>query len=104
MSLTTRCTPMASTSTTATCAPSRATRSAPARPMPEAEAVTIPILPASRMLSSLPDGGPRAPILYRGRGDRFVGVDDGGPEHADRAQRQRHAQPHAHEHGPRGGA
>ncbi len=45
----TRSTPAASTSTTATCAPSRAKRTAPARPMPEAAAVTIPILPASRI-------------------------------------------------------
>ncbi len=49
ISLTTRWTPAASTSTTATWAPSAAKRSAPARPMPEAAAVTIPIFPASRM-------------------------------------------------------
>src|SRR5262249_27410211 len=45
----TRFTPAASTSTTATCAPSRAKRNAPARPMPEAAAVTIPIFPARRI-------------------------------------------------------
>src|SRR5262245_12080424 len=49
ISFTTRSTPAASTSTTATCAPSRAKRRAPARPMPEAAAVTIPIFPAKRM-------------------------------------------------------
>ncbi len=49
ISLTTPWTPAASTSTTATWAPSAAKRSAPARPMPEAAAVTIPIFPASRM-------------------------------------------------------
>ena len=49
ISPTTRCTPAASTSTTATCAPSRAKRRAPARPMPEAAAVTIPIFPARRI-------------------------------------------------------
>src|SRR5271157_684506 len=38
-------------STTPTAAPSRTKRSAPARPIPEAAAVTIPILPSSRMVS-----------------------------------------------------
>ena len=37
--------------TTAPAAPSRAKRSAPARPMPDAAAVTIPIFPASRIVS-----------------------------------------------------
>src|SRR5947207_5988482 len=50
----TRWTPAASTSTPATCAPSRAKRTAPARPMPEAAAVTIPIFPARRMGSRVP--------------------------------------------------
>src|SRR6516164_3532057 len=36
-------------STTPTAAPSRAKRIAPARPIPEAAAVTMPILPSSRM-------------------------------------------------------
>src|SRR5262245_29616425 len=49
ISFTTRSTPAASMSITATCAPSRAKRRAPARPMPEAAAVTIPIFPARRM-------------------------------------------------------
>ena len=40
-----------STSTTATLAPSRAKRIAPARPMPEPAAVTMPILPSSRIVS-----------------------------------------------------
>src|SRR6185437_15377361 len=37
-------------STTPTAAPSRAKRSAPARPIAEAAAVTMPILPSSRMV------------------------------------------------------
>src|SRR6266446_3523695 len=40
-------------STTPTAAPSRAKRSAPARPIPEAAAVTMPILLSSRMVRSL---------------------------------------------------
>src|SRR5262249_41522017 len=57
ISPTTRFTPAPSTSTTATCAPSRAKRSAPARPMPEAAAVTIPIFPAIRIGSPPPENG-----------------------------------------------
>src|SRR5215470_12603374 len=49
ISFTTRCTPAASTSTTATCAPSFANLRAPARPIPEAAAVTIPIFPLRRI-------------------------------------------------------
>src|SRR5215831_1324649 len=40
-------------STTPTAAPSRAKRSAPALPIPEAAAVTMPILPSSRMVALL---------------------------------------------------
>ena len=50
ISRTTLSTPAASTSTTATCAPSRAKRTAPARPMPDAAAVTIPIFPLRRIV------------------------------------------------------
>src|SRR5262245_23258936 len=49
ISFTTAATLAASTSTTPTLAPSRAKRTAPARPMPEPAAVTIPILSFSRM-------------------------------------------------------
>jgi hypothetical protein len=49
---TTASTPAASRSTTATDAPSLAKRNAPARPMPDAAAVTMPILFARRMVSS----------------------------------------------------
>src|SRR5258705_13814868 len=52
-------------STTPTAAPSRAKRSAPARPIPEAAAVTMPILLSSRMVSpfsSLVVGGCRAAL------------------------------------------
>ena len=61
ISPTTRWTPGASTSTTATCAPSRAKRKAPARPIPEAAAVTIPIFPARRI--DHPPGGNLGRIL-----------------------------------------
>src|SRR5262249_7199704 len=47
-------------STTPTAAPSRAKRSAPARPIPEAAAETMPILPSSRMVSS-PSFAPSVP-------------------------------------------
>src|SRR5262249_56366391 len=63
ISFATRCTPAASTSTTATCAPSFANLRAPARPMPEAAAVTIPIFPLRRI--DPPFGSRReGPILY----------------------------------------
>src|SRR6185503_18167825 len=64
ISPTTRSTPGASTSTTATWAPSRAKRSAPARPMPEAAAVTIPIFPASRMSNPPRVGVREGPSLH----------------------------------------
>src|SRR5581483_4608563 len=51
ISPTTRSTPAASMSTTPTAAPSLAKRTAPARPMPEAAAVTMPILPCMRMVA-----------------------------------------------------
>src|SRR3546814_14235285 len=47
--ISTASTPAASRSTTATAAPSRANRNAPARPMPDAAAVTMPILSSRRM-------------------------------------------------------
>src|ERR1700733_121073 len=52
ISPTTASTPARSRSTTATDAPSRAKRNAPARPMPEAAAVTMPIFPSRRMVFS----------------------------------------------------
>src|SRR5215468_3273498 len=68
ISATTRCTPAASTSTTATCAPSFANLSAPALPMPEAAAVTIPIFPLRRIDPPL-DPGVRV-RFYTARGPR----------------------------------
>src|SRR6516164_8765112 len=53
-------------STTPTAAPSRAKRKAPALPIPEAAAVTMPILPSSRMVS-LPSGCPHSYLPTRGR-------------------------------------
>ena len=49
ISVMTASTPAWSMSTTPTAAPSRAKRKAPARPIPEAAAVTMPILPSSRI-------------------------------------------------------
>src|ERR1700758_2977171 len=52
-------------STTPTAAPSRANRSAPARPIPEAAAVTMPILPSSLMLPLLPSSGDLLAVVER---------------------------------------
>src|SRR5262245_43302175 len=53
-SSTTAFAPASSISTTPTLAPSRAKRRAPARPMPDAAAVTMPTLPSSRTAGALP--------------------------------------------------
>src|SRR5882724_6615481 len=69
-------------STTPTAAPSRAKRSAPARPIPEAAAVTMPILLSSRMVL-FPSLHPLSGCLGRDLPAVVEGVEGGAVHLAD---------------------